>query len=602
MKGRLNYRIAIGFCLIFLSSVILAQVTYTKGGDLQTAVNAGMSGDTFVVKDGSYKDFEASFTAIADPTNPIVIKAQTVGGVTLTGESHFTFKKAAGIILQGFVIDGVGDNTLVKLEGCNNIRLTQNVFELVSQDAIKWVYIGGIWNDNTFQNTSHHNRIDHNIFQNKANLGHYITVDGTNDGDKDYRQSQYDRIDHNYFKNNGPRAANEQESIRIGWSDMSMSSGFTIVEYNLFEDCDGDPEIVSVKSCDNIVRYNTFRGCYGTLSLRHGNRNRVEGNFFFGNEKPVGSSTIDGNTSTLYTGGLRIYGTDHVVINNYFEGLNGTKWDAPITLTQGDAIDGSSTSWSKHFRPERITIAYNTLVNNTYGIELGFDNNNNYSKKIEDITLVNNIVTSSTNSLINYVEGNSTGAMTWANNVFYPTGSATLTSNSTTFSASQIEVTDPKLTKTGSLWKATVQTPTKASGKSGFTLDKDMDGQTRPTVSSVGADNYSQADVIIFPLKPVNVGPNATDSTTTTTNSIKLFDDLNILVYPNPSSQFITINNIPSTAKTVRLVAVNGQEIRLNTLQESEHKLHIADVPNGTYQLIITENNNSYSKKIIILK
>ena len=77
---------------------------------------------------------------------------------------------------------------------------------------------------------------------------------------------------------------------------------------------------------------------------------------------------------------------------------------------------------------------------------------------------------------------------------------------------------------------------------------------------------------------------------------------MNILVYPNPSSQFITINNIPSTAKTVRLVAVNGQEIRLNTLQESEHKLHIADVPNGTYQLIITENNNSYSKKIIILK
>ncbi|MEO0875758.1 MAG: chondroitinase-B domain-containing protein, partial [Bacteroidota bacterium] len=51
---------------------------------------------------------------------------------------------------------------------------------------------------------------------------------------------------------------------------MSLSSGYTIVEHNLFEDCDGDPEIVSVKSCDNIIRHNTFLASYGTLSLRHG--------------------------------------------------------------------------------------------------------------------------------------------------------------------------------------------------------------------------------------------------------------------------------------------------------------------------------------------
>jgi len=194
-------------------------------------------------------------------------------------------------------------------------------------------------------------------------------VDGTNDGDEDFRQSKYDRIDHNYFRNNGPRAANEQESIRIGWSEMSMSSGHTIVEFNLFENCDGDPEIVSVKSCDNIIRHNTFKGCYGTLSLRHGNRNRVEGNYFFGD----------------------------VIINNYLEGLKGTRWDAPITLTQGDAIDGSSTSFSKHFRAERVTIAYNTLVNNTHGIEIGFDNNGNYNKGLKDITVSNNVVTGSEN-------------------------------------------------------------------------------------------------------------------------------------------------------------------------------------------------------------
>ena len=79
---------------------------------------------------------------------------------------------------------------------------------------------------------------------------------------------------------------------------MSLSSGYTIVEHNLFEDCDGDPEIVSIKSSDNIIRHNTFRGSYGTLSLRHGNRNKLESNYFFGNGKPIGTSP-DG--AQLYT-------------------------------------------------------------------------------------------------------------------------------------------------------------------------------------------------------------------------------------------------------------------------------------------------------------
>ena len=59
----------------------------------------------------------------------------------------------------------------------------------------------------------------------------------------------------------------------------------------------------------------------------------------------------------------------------------------PITLTQGDAIDGQSTSLSKHFRAERVTIAYNTLVYNVHGIEIGFDNNNNYNTGLKNINV-----------------------------------------------------------------------------------------------------------------------------------------------------------------------------------------------------------------------
>ncbi|MEO1450665.1 MAG: chondroitinase-B domain-containing protein, partial [Bacteroidota bacterium] len=186
-----------GLILLFQVSILPcflhAQTMYTDGEDLQIAVNAGSPGEVFIVQDGSYADFEGSFTAHGTEAQPIHIKAETIGGVTLTGESHFTFKKAAHIILEGFVFDGQDDNTLVKLEGSHHIRLTRNIFELETVEPIKWVFIGGVWNDHTFQFPSHHNRVDHNIFRNKTTPGHYITIDGTsNADDSDIRQSQYD--------------------------------------------------------------------------------------------------------------------------------------------------------------------------------------------------------------------------------------------------------------------------------------------------------------------------------------------------------------------------------------------------------------------------
>ena len=200
--------------------------------DLADAVNANIDGGIFIIENGVYNDFEATFEVIATASDPIIIKAETIGGVTLTGESNFVIRKSAHITLQGFVFNGQGENSLIKLEGSNNIRITRNVFELETTESIKWVFIGGFWSDNVFpfEYPSHHNRVDHNIFQNKNTPGHYITIDGSfdNTGSEEvYYQSQHDKIDYNYFKNNGPRAVNEQESIRIGWSEMSLSSGYT---------------------------------------------------------------------------------------------------------------------------------------------------------------------------------------------------------------------------------------------------------------------------------------------------------------------------------------------------------------------------------------
>ncbi|GIZ07771.1 chondroitinase-B domain-containing protein [Flavobacterium sp. UMI-01] len=507
-KGKILRTLVLLVSLLFLN-VIEAQTLYTSASTLQTAINAAATtGGTFIIKDGTYNSFKVTTTsATATSDKPIIIKPQSVGGVTFTGDSYFSFKKSSYITLEGFNFNCTGNSTIVKLEGSNNIRVTRNTFKLTTTSSIKWVFIGGVWDDTVepYQFLSHHNRIDHNIFKDKNTPGHYITVDGTNSK----VQSQYDLIDHNHFKDNSPRAVNEQESIRVGWSAMSKSSGFTTVEYNLFENCDGDPEIVSVKSSDNIIRHNTFKGSYGTLSFRHGNRNRAEGNYFFGNNKPI-STSPDG--ATLYTGGMRIYGTDHVIINNYFEGLNGTKWDAPITLTQGDAIEGQSSDLTKHYRPERVVIAYNTLVNNDQGIEIGFTNNNNYTKAVSQITIANNLVTSNRNSLVKIVDGKDQGsAITWSNNLMYPTGTATLISGGTVTtlsSTNQVTNENPNLVynNTDGTWRSTASTPLYANGST-ISISEDADGQTRPEPSNPGADHYSLGSVRYRPMTEATVGP-----------------------------------------------------------------------------------------------
>ncbi len=94
------------------------------------------------------------------------------------------------------------------------------------------------------------------------------------------------------------------ETIRLDDSSNSMRSANCIIENNLFEHCDGETECISNKSCDNIYRSNTFREVQGTLTLRHGNRCLVENNIFFGNKRNQ-------------TGGIRIIGEDHRILNNY---------------------------------------------------------------------------------------------------------------------------------------------------------------------------------------------------------------------------------------------------------------------------------------------
>jgi len=101
-----------------------------------------------------------------------------------------------------------------------------------------------------------------------------------------------------------------------------MQSSKTLVESNYFYHCDGEVEMISNKSCDNIYRGKTFEACDGILTIRHGNRCKVKSNLFLGRNHQR-------------AGGVRITGEDHRVRNNEFDALLGKGAWAAISMMQG---------------------------------------------------------------------------------------------------------------------------------------------------------------------------------------------------------------------------------------------------------------------------
>lgn len=351
--------------------------------ELSSKIGQAIPGDVFVLSNGLYDSKVIQLKDIhGKEKSPIVIKAESKGGVTLADKASFILTKCSYIAIEGFVF--TCNKTAIKLEGCHHIEIIKNTIRLEEKGAVKWVYNGGVWNEPE-TSLSHHNKISFNLFENKKHPGHFITIDGSG-GNK---QSQYDIVEFNHFKNNQPRAKNEKESIRIGCSGLTKSEGFTTVAHNLFESCDGYPEIISVKSCKNKVVHNTIVRSQGSITLRQGNGSLVEGNYIFGEKKD----------SKNYYGGIRVYGNDHSIVNNVITNINGKGYDAPISIPNGNAKDLLGKD-HHHHRAENILIKYNELIDNRYGLEIGYGRKKNFRYPPKNIYFKNNLIISDSEYLI----------------------------------------------------------------------------------------------------------------------------------------------------------------------------------------------------------
>lgn len=304
------------------------------------AARGATAGDTIVLADGEWRDFELVVSGQGTATRPITVRSQTAGRVILTGQSSLRIG-GRHIVVRGLVFrDGFsprGEVIAFRRDAddvASDSRVTEVVIDHFSKpgryDDDYWVSLYG-----------RGNRFDHNHLVGKTNMG--VTLAVRLDGEESRENGH--RIDHNYF---GPRQAlgsNGGETIRIGTSQYSMFRSGTLVEGNVFDRCDGEVEIVSIKSNGNTVRGNTFLRSRGGLALRHGDGTVVERNVFLGGRKD-------------YTGGVRVINRDQVVRGNYMEGLRGTGFGSALTVMNG--VPNSPVT--RYVQVDNALIEGNTVV------------------------------------------------------------------------------------------------------------------------------------------------------------------------------------------------------------------------------------------------
>lgn len=458
-------------------------VNVSTAAELQTALDNAVAGTQIVLADGTYSTTAPTEFVLngknGTATNPITIRAANNGQADLSGAGTLHILNSSYVVIDGLTFTTLGARG-VWLDGSNNIRVTRSRFALQASGTDRiWLQVSGA--------NSHHNRIDRNEFGPKSDTAPLIAYEGDGAGNV----SQYDVIEYNYFHDVGPWVANGKETIRLGLSKVSLSNGYNTIQYNLFENCDGEPEIVSVKSSNNLVRYNTFKTSKGGLTSRHGHSNTFYGNFFLGD----GVETEEA--------GIRIYGNDHKIYNNYFENL--TK-DA-IILDNGN-FDGGTGGYPPNPTPEQLTaqwriyraeIVGNTIVNSTTGIIVGSTSSTKPYTAV-DSRVANNVVKNSVGTLYNEISATNT---TFEGNIGY---GATVKSNSARTNA-EIWATDPLLTTVGGLQKLTSTSPAINYAKGSYPyVTQDMDGELRSTADA-GADERSTATTFAnHPLTPSEVG------------------------------------------------------------------------------------------------
>ncbi|HHW08674.1 MAG TPA: hypothetical protein GXX29_01725 [Firmicutes bacterium] len=480
--------------------------------ELTAAIAAAMPGDTIILEDGEYYGYTSVIIEGKHGTEerPIVIAAKNIGQAVMRGSAQFIIKNSSYIVVEGLDFrlssggapgySGRRENSAVILHDALGARITRNRFALEEEyggtSLRDWINVDG--------SRGGYNRIDHNLFENKVHNGSYIAVNadlGRNQGID--TTPRHTRIDHNHFRHMAPLGINGMEVIRLGSSgyrDMAHIEAHTIVEYNLFEQADGEKsEIISIKDSGNIIRYNTFLETAGSVVLRFGHHNSIYGNYFLGKGKPG-------------TGGVRIYGFRQQIFNNYFADLAGPaiifgrgSIEDPYALPKGELY----YSGAEYVQMDEVEVVMNTFINNNANFDLRGD----WPLEPRRTTVAHNLLVAGNN--YNHIIGSSYrnllshDGIRWVGNmVSGPVN--TLLGLSSSSEGSFIPVDLELMRSLDDIYYPVAGSPTidaiEVGDAYGY-VTRDIEGKLRDEHPDVGAFEYQGFPLVQGPLSPAEVGP-----------------------------------------------------------------------------------------------
>ncbi|MDX5586085.1 MAG: chondroitinase-B domain-containing protein [Aureibaculum sp.] len=314
--------------------------------ELNEAIKNAKPGDNIVLANGVWKDVEIKFRGKGTKDNPITLKPETAGKVTIEGQSYLKFG-GEYLIVEGLhfkngfspsnaVIDFKISHKDTLDEIANHCKVTNCVIEDFNKPkrdkSDLWVLFWG-----------RHNELSNCYIAGKTNRGPTVRVSIAGvESIKNYHQ-----IINNHFGPRPVKGGPSGETIQLGDSYTSMSPSHTMVANNLFEECNGEVEVISSKTNFNVFKNNVFYKSEGSLVTRHGNYSMIDGNYFIG----------DGINENY--GGIRIINTGHWVVNNYFYGLKGKSFRSPLAVMNGIP----KSPLNRYNQVTDVVVAYNTYVN-----------------------------------------------------------------------------------------------------------------------------------------------------------------------------------------------------------------------------------------------
>lgn len=375
------------------SEVSLKNLKLQSSEELLKRIEKSKENETILLEDGEYKELGV-FTL---NKKGLKLVAKNPGKVLFSGEVQIqvasndividgiVFKNGGPAERHGIIVITGSKNTVknVVIDDFNGHKYTPN--EKGEYVGYRWVTIQG-----------KDNKIINNSFLNKTKRGTLMVVDID---DKPENHIIAQNIFYNHKAGlNGEMAdkamerinGNSWEVLRVGDSKTSLLPSETEILYNLFVEMDGETELVSIKSGENLIKGNTVKSSQSMISLRHGNDSVVEDNIVLGEGKEK-------------TGGIRVYGENHIIRNNYIEDVRGygdTRAGIALNTGVNDVLNNEPLSQStkgkelnKQWTPKNTKIENNTVINSAQNIL--------YSHKVHKVSLFDNSSVSVVFSAVN---------------------------------------------------------------------------------------------------------------------------------------------------------------------------------------------------------